>query len=624
MQVTRPAARRANTGGRSPEVLQVTRPAAWSCPGERTPRHAGGDKRTRPVTRPQAIERGAPSAPRRAGGLPAPLTALRGATRVVVAGLFAAPVAVAVPLALREAAAAAAWSAWYADPQVWAALRLSVSSAVVGTWVALMLAMVLVAALHERVAWHRLARRLPTLLALPHAAFAIGVAWLVAPSGAIARLLAPVMGWVTPPGWVTVQDPHAVLLTAVLVLKELPFLLWNLAAGLARPDVELQLRAQRALARSLGYTGWSLWWRVLWPLWLPRLAWPLLAVLAYGLTVVDLGLIVGPGSPPTLAVLAYTDLTSASVADQQRGAVGAVVLAGVLAALVLAAWSLWPPVQRAWLRVGCNGRRPVRAPRTAWMARATAAALPALYAVVLGVLALLSLAGVWTFPAAWPGTWTTAAWQQVMASASTVGFSVTLAVAAACVATTLTLAWLEATPPAWDSQVTPLVLAPLVVPPLLLMSGLYQAALGLRLDGSIAGLLWVHVLVTVPYAYITLQPAWRAFDPRYAVTALLLGRSRWTFWWRIKRQMLAAPLASALGVGFAVSIAQYLATQFIGAGRHPTITTEAVTLASGGQRALAAAFALLQALLPLAGFAWAQAVGRRGGLGATDARSAAR
>jgi ABC-type uncharacterized transport system YnjBCD permease subunit len=69
-------------------------------------------------------------------------------------------------------------------------------------------------------------------------------------------------------------------------------------------------------------------------------------------------------------------------------------------------------------------------------------------------------------------------------------------------------------------------------------------------------------------------------------------------------------MASALAIGFAVSVAQYLSTQFIGAGRHATLTTEAVTLASGGQRNLAAAFGLLQALLPA--LAFGLAVGERG------------
>ncbi|MCB1733362.1 MAG: hypothetical protein KDI21_23010, partial [Halieaceae bacterium] len=56
---------------------------------------------------------------------------------------------------------------------------------------------------------------------------------------------------------------------------------------------------------------------------------------------------------------------------------------------------------------------------------------------------------------------------------------------------------------------------------------------------------------------------------------------------------------------------QFLATQMLGAGRLPTVTTEAVTLASGGDRRTAAAFALLQALLPLLAFGAARLVHRR-------------
>jgi putative thiamine transport system permease protein len=63
--------------------------------------------------------------------------------------------------------------------------------------------------------------------------------------------------------------------------------------------------------------------------------------------------------------------------------------------------------------------------------------------------------------------------------------------------------------------------------------------------------------------------------------------------------MLMRPLLAAAAIGFAASVAQYLPTLLIGAGRWPTLTTEAVTLASGGDRRLVAALALLQGLLPL-------------------------
>jgi putative thiamine transport system permease protein len=63
-------------------------------------------------------------------------------------------------------------------------------------------------------------------------------------------------------------------------------------------------------------------------------------------------------------------------------------------------------------------------------------------------------------------------------------------------------------------------------------------------------------------------------------------------------------------VGFSVSVVQYLPTLYVGAGRFATVTTEAVALASGGQRNLMAAFAWLQWLLPALVFALAARLGR--------------
>ncbi len=60
-----------------------------------------------------------------------------------------------------------------------------------------------------------------------------------------------------------------------------------------------------------------------------------------------------------------------------------------------------------------------------------------------------------------------------------------------------------------------------------------------------------------------------------------------------------------MAVGFAVSIGQYLPTLFAGAGRVATVTTEAVALAASADRRLIGVYALLQAILPFAGFALA-------------------
>ncbi len=72
--------------------------------------------------------------------------------------------------------------------------------------------------------------------------------------------------------------------------------------------------------------------------------------------------------------------------------------------------------------------------------------------------------------------------------------------------------------------------------------------------------------------------------------------------------MLIRPVLTAAALGFAISVGLYLPTLLIGAGRWPTITTETVALASGGDRKLIGATALVQALLPFLGFAIAALV----------------
>jgi putative thiamine transport system permease protein len=525
--------------------------------------------------------------------------------------LFALPLALALPVALALAGDAAAWRSLLADPQLPSALALSIGTAVVSSLLALAACMALIAHLHGTPLWQRVSRSLAPMLAMPHAAFAIGLAILVMPAGLLARLIAPLAGWDAPPDWPTVNDPQGVGLTGVLIGKELPFLLWNALALLNRPDVGTAVRGWQASAATLGYQRTAVWWRVLWPLLLPRLGWPLLAVLAYSLTVVDLALIVGPASPPTLAVIAWQNLQAGDPLRNAEGAAAALLLGVALVVLVLAAVLIHRAGQGLWRRAALDGHRRPRAQLADMGARTLLRALLAIYSVVALLLIASSFVGVWTFPALLPQIGSAAAWSQVGSSIDVLGLSAGLAAWAAIASLALVLCWFESTQADWDARVMPLVLAPLVIPSLLLMAGLYTLALRLALDGTLAGLAWVHTLVTLPYVFVALAPAWRSFDRRYEWTALALGRSRWAFWWRVKAPLLAAPLAAALAIGFAVSVAQYLPTQFIGAGRYASVTTEAVTLASGGQRHTAAAFAVLQALLPAIGFGIAAWVGRR-------------
>jgi len=106
---------------------------------------------------------------------------------------------------------------------------------------------------------------------------------------------------------------------------------------------------------------------------------------------------------------------------------------------------------------------------------------------------------------------------------------------------------------------------------------------------------------------IALTDPWRALDPRLIRTAAALGAGPTRRLIAVKLPLLARPLLTAAAVGFGVSVAQYLPTLFMGAGRIATLTTEAVTLASGADRRVVGVYAVLQAALPFAAYALALA-----------------
>ncbi len=539
-----------------------------------------------------------------------PVSAVAGRGWWVPAVAFALPLLASLWFALGAALDTAAWLRLFADPALPQALALSVAVGVAATAISLAITLWLVTHLHGTPAWLRIERTLGALLAVPHAAFAIGLALLLMPSGLLLRLAAPLAGWESPPDVSTVHDPLGLALILGLVLKEVPFLLWNAAAQLRPVAQAAQLRHALLTGQAMGYSAASVWWRVLWPQLLPRLALPLLAVWAYGASVVDMALVLGPTNPPTLAQLAWTWLLDADAAVNATGAAAALLLAGVVALGALVAVAVvraLRPLLRAWQ---------VRGDRAAagGASRAVAAAVGSgalLYGLALALLAFVSVAGVWRFPALWPQVVSLDAWASVAASLPVLGHTAGLALASAATGVLLAVAWMETTPAHWDDRAAPLVFATMLVPGVLLVAGLYQLMLLVRLDGSLTGLWLAHSLFTAPYALVALAPAYRGFDARYEQTARALGRSRAAFLVRIKWPMLLAPLAAAFAVGFAVSVAQYLSTQFVGAGRHATVTTEALTLASGGQRTLLAAYALLQALLPALVFGAAWWLGRR-------------
>ncbi len=496
------------------------------------------------------------------------------------------------------------WGTLMTHPSVPAAVKNSLVSAWGSTVLALVLTVTLLSLTWRTrtLRWLRLS--LSGLLAVPHAAFAIGIVMLMAPSGWLVKLFSPwLTGWELPPLLRLVGDPWALSLMVVLALKETPFVVFMALAALQQLQVEKSLR----MARSLGYSEFMAWRRIILPQLLPLLRLPLFAVLAFGLSVVDMAMIVGPSAPSTLSVLVDRWFNHPDLMRRLPGSAGATLLL-ILTVLSLVLWWL---IERFWLRCTrpfwSDGRRHSA---LAWFARPMEGMSLLLIGSALAAFAVLvvwSFAFRWGFPDALPESWTARFWARgwqrlsdpfrVTLSAGMVAALLGLVLVVGCLEHEVTLRRRE--PGYAGSRLFWLIYVPLIVPQIAFLFGIQIVLVWLDLDGQWLTLLWSHLMFVVPYLFLSLSGPYRSFDDRYVRQAMVLGGTEWRALWRVKWPMLLRPLCYVTALGFAVSLAQYLPTLYVGSGRFATLTTETVSLSGGGDRRLLGVYALVQWLLPM-------------------------
>lgn len=499
------------------------------------------------------------------------------------------------------------WLDLFQYPGFGQALTLTLVTGLGSAVLALAVTVMILVAFYPSRPFQRLERWLAPILSVPHAAFAIGIGFLVAPSGWLLRILETLSGWPDlPPNWLTFNDPWGLSLIGVLALKEIPFLLFMALASLPA----LKVRDTLWLGHSLGYGRLKIWLTLLWPPLYRRLRLPFYAVTAFALSVVDIALIAGPTTPPTLAVLVTRLFNDPDLLLRMPGAAGATSLLFVTIASLLVFRLLEYPGRWLLDRALVSGSR--------WR-QVGALRFPAGFALIIGAIAysgsllillLWSFAHRWRFPDAIPAGFTLRHWADALSRmAEPVWLTLNTGLTSAVIALILVIGALENevrlrySQARFNSQQLIWVLyLPLLVPQIAFLFGFQVSLIWLGIDGTWWVLVWSHLVFVLPYTFLTLSGPYRAFDDRFARVAISLSGSTVRSFWRIKLGMLWRPIAYTLATGFAVSVAQYLPTVFMGGGRFATVTTEAVSLASGSDRRTTAVYALVQQGLPLLGF----------------------
>lgn len=155
-----------------------------------------------------------------------------------------------------------------------------------------------------------------------------------------------------------------------------------------------------------------------------------------------------------------------------------------------------------------------------------------------------------------------------------------------------------------------LLLAPLLVPALATTLGLQVFFIRVGLSDSVAGVVLVQLVPTVPYAVAVLTAAYAGHDLDLERAARTLGAGPARTLWHVTLPAMAPAVGLSVLLTFLVSWSEYVLTLLIGGGQVRTLPLLLFAAIGSSDRTAAAALGLLVALPPVALVALVVRVGR--------------
>ncbi len=218
-----------------------------------------------------------------------------------------------------------------------------------------------------------------------------------------------------------------------------------------------------------------------------------------------------------------------------------------------------------------------------------------------GVLGLWAFTRAWYFPDGLPQEWSLAGWQQLLSLGSQVRTGLGQSLQIALLTTLLALG--VGIPAGRVLGIHPvpaglrlLLLLPIITSPLAVLMGMQAVLLRLRLEGTLLGVVLVHLIPVIPYMALVMGSVFSRFDRGFEAQARSLGADPWQVWWQVTLPLIAPGVAIGAVFAFLISWNEFLLTFFIGGGRVLTLPMLLYGLLQGGNNTLMAAVALLSVL----------------------------
>ncbi|MBS0560346.1 MAG: ABC transporter permease [Proteobacteria bacterium] len=168
------------------------------------------------------------------------------------------------------------------------------------------------------------------------------------------------------------------------------------------------------------------------------------------------------------------------------------------------------------------------------------------------------------YKAAWNETaWFDASWNSIQIGAATAVLSMILGTLSALAVTRGGTRWTR-----W---VASLVIAPMMLPHIIIAIGLYPTMLDLKLSGTYIAVILGHTVVAMPLVFTTVSAALRGYDPALEFAARTLGADGWQAFRHVTLPMIGGGLAVGGIFAFAVSFDELMLALFLAGPRTETL-----------------------------------------------------
>lgn len=225
--------------------------------------------------------------------------------------------------------------------------------------------------------------------------------------------------------------------------------------------------------------------------------------------------------------------------------------------------------------------------------------------LVLPLVPLLiwSFARGWRFPDILPQQWSLQAWELAFSARSGVLDSLGITTLIATLATVLSI--LVGVPAGralglyqfrGKGLIELIILAPVIVPGIAVALGLHAVFINLGLTNTVAGVVLVHLVPTLPYMVLVMAGIFANYDPEFEQQARSLGASPMqTFWYVTLPAIMPGIIVGGL-FAFLVSWSQYVLTLLIGGGRVITLPLLLFNFANAGRNDITGAIGIVYIL----------------------------